>query len=297
MLEVDVAAAGQRLDRFLRERLPNLSRRALADLIQSGAVRVNGRRAAKGELLYLGDRVQTAALPQTEGPSPDPDLTLQICFEDSHFVAVDKPAGIPSHALRAGERGTVASALLARYPEMAGVGFRPLEPGLLHRLDTDTSGILIAARDTETFARLRLAHARGEIKKQYLALCSGQPEPQLARGFLLADRQRVRVSDAPVTGAKPIQTELEPLRVFGPYSLVRVQVAFAGRHQVRAHLAALGHPIVGDQLYGGAQMPSLTRHFLHASEVQLRHPHDGRALQLTAALPAELESLLASLAT
>jgi 23S rRNA pseudouridine1911/1915/1917 synthase len=289
---VDPAASGERLDRFLRSWLPDLSRAALRDLIQSGRVRVNGRGANKGSLLQPGDRIETRPPLEASGPARDAQRALAIVYEDPWLVVVNKPAGVPSHALRADEQGAIATLLLARYPEMAEVGYRALEPGLLHRLDTDTSGILIAARDRDTFERLRAAHVAGEFDKRYLALCSGALAPQRVTAYLRADQRRVRVETVPVACARAITTEILSAIPHGDFSLVSVRVPHAARHQVRAQLAALGHPIAGDALYGGAPLPGLAHHFLHASEVTLQHPHEPRALQLTAPLPAELVAVL-----
>lgn len=299
VLVVDAAAAGERLDRFVRPRWPEFSRVALAELIAGGAVRVNGRRASKGQLLREGDAIEAhlpaSQRPHARQPTADPALPLRVLHEDEWLVVVDKAAGVPSHALRPGERATVASALLARYPEMAGVGHRALEPGLLHRLDTETSGILIAARDAATFARLRRALARGEIDKQYLALCRGRIAPRVEHAFLNAAQRRVRVHREPIDGGRPITTEIVSAAAHGDWSLVRLRVAHAARHQVRAQLAALGHPIAGDALYGGAALPGLTHHFLHASDATLVHPVHGRALQLHAELPEDLAAVLGAL--
>jgi 23S rRNA pseudouridine1911/1915/1917 synthase len=292
---IDAAAAGERLDRFLRHRLPDLSRAALAEFIGLGAVRVNGKRASKGLMLRQGDRVAIQDQARSAHMAADAELPLRILYEDRWLVAVDKPARVPSHPLRIGEQGTVATALLARYPEMAGVGHRPLEAGLLHRLDNDTSGVLIAARDAATFARLRAAHARGELDKRYLALCPGTLEPQRAEAFLRADQRRVRVQLSAFPGARSVVTEILSARALGAFSLVELQVAFAARHQIRAHLAALGSPIAGDAQYGGPTLPGLAHHFLHASEVRLRHPMSDEALRLHAELPADLAAVLAAL--
>ena len=289
------SCAGERLDRYLHQRHPNLSRAALAEAIAAGAVRVNGRRATKGQLLQAGDRVQTALDAVGPGPAPDPDLPLRVLHEDASLVVVDKSAGVPSHALRVGERGTVASALLARYPEMAAVGYRPLEPGLLHRLDTQTSGVLVAVRDAASFASLRAAQARGAVEKRYVALCSGQVQVGRFKAYLRADQRRVRVQQEAFERAKVIETECVAAAVRGKFSLLSVRLARAGRHQVRAHLAALGHPIAADALYGGESLPGLTRHFLHASEVSLQHPATGERLTFRAELPADLQRVLDAL--
>jgi 23S rRNA pseudouridine1911/1915/1917 synthase len=217
-------------------------------------------------------------------------VRLCIIYEDQHLVAVDKPAGIPSHALRPGERGTVVSALLARYPELRGVGYRELESGLLHRLDRDTSGVLLAARDQATFDELREAHERGAFEKRYLALVRGRPEPGVITGYLRADRRTVRVRSEPFVGAKAVALELVRSDAYGKFSLVEVRLSRAARHQVRAQLAARGWPIVGDAQYGGDELPGLGRHFLHASEV--RFPHAGALLKVESPLSQELVGAL-----
>src|SRR5262245_9828643 len=263
---------GERIDRFLRLAGRSASRAALAEQLERGEIRVNGARFKKGQRLRTGDRVSGARETLPAAAQPDPELALDVLYEDRWLVLANKPAGVPSHPLRAEERGTLASALLARYPEMASVGHTALEPGILHRLDTDTSGVLLAARDAETFRELHEAHRRGELDKHYLALCSGQLQaPRRVHAYLRADRKRVRVDVDPFEGAKPIETELLRADPHGEFCLVEVRVPFAARHQVRAQLAALGHPIAGDTLYGGAQVPGLMRHFLHASELGLRH--------------------------
>ncbi|MET0388433.1 MAG: RluA family pseudouridine synthase [Polyangiales bacterium] len=292
---VGATLGGQRLDHFLRGALPVLSRSVLRELFEQRRVRLNGRRADKANRVAVGDHVEVAGVSEAAGPAPDPSLPLRIVYEDPWLVAVDKAPFVPSHALRPGERGNVVSALLARYPELRGVGYRELESGLLHRLDNETSGILLAARDAETFQRLRGAHERGELLKVYLALVIGQPPLGVARGYLRADRRKVRVRAEPFPGAKPIETEIRAKHALGAYSLVELRLTLAARHQVRAHLAALGHPLAGDRMYGGPELAGLTRHFLHASELELPHPL-GTRTRLRADLPTDLCDVLAQLA-
>lgn len=284
---------GERIDRFLRLLGPGASRAALSEQLERGEIRVNGARSKKGQRLHAGDRVSGTRVNRPAVAQPDPQ-PLDVLHEDAWLVIANKPPGMPSHPLRAEERGTLASALLARYPEMAGVGHSALEPGILHRLDTDTSGAMLAARDAKTFHSLHAAHRRGEFDKRYLALCSGQLQaPRSVHGYLRADRKRVRVDAEPFEGARPIETEILSAKAQGEFSVVEVRVPFAARHQVRAQLAALGHPIAGDATYGGKQIASLTRHFLHASEIAFEHPHTQRALRVRAPLPADLQRALA----
>jgi 23S rRNA pseudouridine1911/1915/1917 synthase len=271
-LSVLAQHAGLRVDHFVRSAWPQLSRAALRALFARGAVRVNGKVSAKGVTLVPGDRVdvvQTAlGLAEGAGPAADVDAArvLSIVYEDPWLIAVDKPAPMPSAALRSGERGTLVSALLARFPELQGVGYRELEPGLLHRLDTETSGILLAARDQGTFERLREIHVAGGFEKRYLALVRGWPELGRVVGYLRADKRKVAVRAESFPGAKRIEAQITAVERFGgvassggtpgqAFALVEVRLALAGRHQVRAQLAQLGHPIAGDKLYGGPELP------------------------------------------
>jgi 23S rRNA pseudouridine1911/1915/1917 synthase len=293
---VSAQTAGQRLDAFLRGVTSGVSRAALTELISQGHVKVNGRRASKGQLLAAGDEVQLDAAARVQGAARDPSLVLDVLHEDAWLVAVNKPAGVPSHALRAGETGNVGSALLARYPEMREVGHRALEPGLLHRLDTDTSGVLLAARSREAFDALHALHVRGGIDKQYVALCAGQvTAPQDVRAYLDASTRKVRVSQVPWGQARAVQLRVLDTKALAGHSLVTVSAAFAARHQVRAQLAALGHPIAGDVLYGGPALAGLSRHFLHASRVQLEHPDTGKTLVIEAPLAADLAAVVLAL--
>jgi 23S rRNA pseudouridine1911/1915/1917 synthase len=287
-------AEGQRLDRFLCDRARTLGRAAARRLIEAGLVHVNGRAAAPGQRLHTGDRVEVAELPDSDAAVPDAGVSLRVLYEDAWLVVVDKPAGVASHPLRPGERGTLASGLLARYPEMAGVGYAAREPGLVHRLDTNTSGLVLAARDAQTFAALRALLEQGGIDKRYLALCTGGlAAPAVLEGWLSAQGKRVTVREQPFASARRVQTEVLSARAIGAWSLCELRVHVARRHQIRAQLAAAGHPIAGDVAYGGAALPGLARHFLHANALRLTHPGTGRALQVEAELPDELRALLA----
>jgi 23S rRNA pseudouridine1911/1915/1917 synthase len=286
-------AEGQRLDRFVCERNPKLGRAAARRLIEAGVVRVNERQATPGQRLRAGDRIALGDVPASAAAVPDPSQPLAVMYEDAWLVAVDKPAGMPSHPLRPGERATLASALLARYPEMAEVGYSPREPGIVHRLDTDTSGLILAARDQETFAELRSQLEQGAIDKRYLALCAGAlAAPAVHEAWLSARGAKVTAREAPFAGAQPVRTELLDARAIGAWSLVTVRVQHARRHQIRAHLALLSRPIAGDARYGGPALAGLDRHFLHASELHFRHPQTQQPLSISAPLPAELQRVL-----
>ena len=275
-LEIGEDEAGERIDVLLARRVAELSRARAKVLIEKGEVRVDGRRVKKSYSLLLGDRVTLENLPDRTDfhATPDADMALEILLETDGYVVVDKPAGVPSHPLKEGELGTLAGALLARYPEMRGVGYSNREPGILHRLDTDTSGLMIAARDQETFDELRRMLQAGEIEKRYLARCTGiVPAPILIDAAIAndpRDRRKVRVCTDPREikrlGALAARTEVLSSTPAEQGSLIEVRANNARRHQIRVHLASIGHPLLGDSLYGG---PPHAHHLLHASSLKL----------------------------
>ncbi|MGB5351168.1 MAG: RluA family pseudouridine synthase [Polyangiales bacterium] len=275
-LEIEEEEAGERLDAFLARRVPELSRARAKVLIEKGEARVDGRRVKKSYALGAGDRVTLDSLP---GPvdfdaAPDPSLGLEVLLETDSYVVVDKPAGVPSHPLREGELGTLAGALVARYPEMRGVGYRKREPGILHRLDTGTSGLVLAARDRRTFDELLRMLRAGEIEKRYLARCVGVVPAPIVIDTPIAtdprDRRKVRVCTDPRElerlGAQAARTEVLSSTPAEQGSLVELRANNARRHQIRVHLASIGHPLLGDSLYGG---PPLDHHLLHASSLRV----------------------------
>jgi 23S rRNA pseudouridine1911/1915/1917 synthase len=286
-------AAGERLDAFVQGALPGLSRRLVQRLIADGSVRVNARRARKGTRLREGDRV---TLPEMPRLVPEPERPLSVVHEDPHLVVVDKPGGVPGHALDPRQRGTMAAALVGHYPEMAEVG-DPLAPGLVHRLDTGTSGLLVAARSAADYTALRAAFRAHTVEKRYLAVVAasapvrgGQVSTPLAHDP--GDRRRMIPAPA---GARAwaAETFIEVVVARGERALVAATIRTGVTHQVRVHLALLGHPVLGDLLYGGPPVALAPgRHALHATELTLPHPSDGRRLALRSALPAELETLL-----
>jgi 23S rRNA pseudouridine1911/1915/1917 synthase len=291
----DAVTAGARLDAFVHVAVPALSRRLVRRLIAEGGIRVNGRRAPKGARLRRGDVVTLPALPASI--APEPALSLAIAHEDDALVAVEKPGGMPGHALDPRQRGTAAAFLVARYPEMGRVG-DPLAPGLVHRLDTGTSGLLLAARTPDAHGAVRAALAARAVEKRYQAVVEGRArELDGARiAVALAHDARDRRRMAPATGtarAWPAETAVVVLDVCGARTLLEVTIRTGVTHQVRAHLAYAGHPVAGDALYGGApaDLPP-GRHALHAARLALPHPSDGRALAIESPLPADLRALV-----
>jgi 23S rRNA pseudouridine1911/1915/1917 synthase len=294
---------GARLDKAIAELEPGTSRAKVKRAIEEGAVRVNGRRAPKGALVKAGDTIaiDKDKLDRGDAPAaPTADAPLVVRFESEQVLIVDKPPGQPSAPLRAGETGTLANALVGRYPELASVGYSPREPGLLHRLDTDTSGLVVVARTADAFARLKEALKAERIDKEYLLICAAEDLPDEGTiAFPIAnhpkDQRRVypciHPRDVMRYEPRPASTEYKVVRRSGPWALVRAFVRRALRHQIRAHFAAIGHPLAGDTLYGGAEVRALGRHALHASHV--RFADEGPlAFDVESPLPADLAALL-----
>ncbi len=272
--------AGSRLDRVLCARL-GLSRAEAKRLFSGGEVRRNGRRADKGDLVVTGDRIELGSELSDPRARPDPDVPLRVLFEDPALVVVDKLAGMPSHPLRPGELGCLANGLVARYPEMAQTGYDLRQPGLVNRLDNDTSGLVLAARDAVVFGQLRAQLEQGEIQKTYLALVERSLEPQVIDLPLApSSRHRARVEVSSL--GRPARSEITRCWRHGALYLVEVESSKAYRHQVRVHLAALGAPIVGDSLYGGL---AGRQHYLHASFLGFVHPATGVELRIRSELP------------
>ena len=277
-----------RLDAVVRHLLPTISRRLVRTLIAEGTVRVNGRPARKGARVQVGDLVE---VPPLEGIEPDRDVVLRVLYEDAEVIAVDKPGGAPGHALDPRQRGTIAGGLVARHPELAVVG-DPLSAGLVHRLDTATSGVLVAARTAAVHQALRESFRRHEVVKRYVAIVAGTPAPDAVVETALAhdpgDRRRMRAA-RPGDRAWEARTRVCSARAYGDRSRVEVEIRTGVTHQVRVHLALLGHPILGDTLYSGASVAlPAGRIALHASTLELT----ARGLRIAAPFPVDLRALL-----
>jgi 23S rRNA pseudouridine1911/1915/1917 synthase len=278
-----------RLDAFVAAACPALSRRLVRRLIDAGLVRVNERPASRGARLAPGDRV---ALPPV-ALAPEPELPVSVVYADARVVVVDKPGGMPGHALDPRQRGTVAGFLAGRFPETVEV-CDPLSSGLAHRLDTGTSGLVIAARTPDTYARLRAAFRAGEVTKRYLAIVRGAAPTRTTVDTPLAhdpsDRRRM-VPATPGLRAWPARTDVVALHAGGDRTLVEATLRTGVTHQVRVHLALLGCPVLGDALYGGPEADlAPARHALHACALVPA----GRLGDLPAwesALPADLAAI------
>jgi 23S rRNA pseudouridine1911/1915/1917 synthase len=287
---------GKRADDAVRRGLPGFSRKELEDLFDTGKVRVAGRPLKKGDRVLLGQELVLEA--PTRPITPAPGLPLSILFESEDFVIVDKPAGLPTAPLSRSDAVSLAAGLLARYPEMEGVGFRPREPGLVHRLDTETSGVVLAARSGSAFAAARSAFESAAFEKRYRAIVGkglvGSGEIETWLGPDPGDARRVKVFEqAPDAYAKRCRTRYRVLAEGGGFALVELDVERAFRHQIRAHLAHRGYPIAGDAVYGGPVAPTLgARHALHASYIAWAGDAERAGFRAEAGLPEELRALL-----
>jgi len=292
--------SGERLDHYLVRTGHAASRRDAREMVARGAVMLNGRRGIKGAIVHAGDNVEVEAPLALQAIEPDDTIQVEVLFEDLTLIIVNKPGGIPCHPLRPGERGTVMNAVVARFPETAAIGHKPIEGGLIHRLDNGTSGALMVARNADAFATLRQAIRSGAIKRKYLALVSGDIGTPLHLDAPIAHhpknpRRMIVVSDESgiaKLGARPAVSHVEPIRRVGNFSLVSVTPSTGMRHQIRVHLADAGFPIVGDELYGGAPSElSPGRFWLHLSEIEVESPASG-ASKVSAPLPNELARLI-----
>jgi 23S rRNA pseudouridine1911/1915/1917 synthase len=278
------AAAG-RLDRALADLL-GLGRAAVKEAFRAGAVRVDGRRARASDPARPGARVALEVASPAGPPVPEDWAPLHVLLETPRVVVVDKPAGVASHPLRAGEGGTLANAVAARYPECAAASPEPREGGAAHRLDVETSGCVIFARDRAAWEAVRAQLAARRVEKVYLALVAGRVFTGGTTSIPLAQRsgRAIPVPDldrSPHGAGRPRDaiTHYEVRRALPGYTLLEVRIETGVMHQIRAHLAHLGFPVVGDAVYGGAaaRVPGLERHALHAARVGFELPGGGRA--------------------
>lgn len=308
-IAVNEEQAGVRLDKLLLQVVPALGRAGAKRLFEGGKVRVHdagaerGRRVAKGDVAKAGDVISIDVAPEAQSQAATPDLALplNVVFETDAVLVFDKPAGQPSAPLEPGETGTLANALVARYPECAKIGFSPREPGLCHRLDTETSGLVMAARTEEAFEALTRAIKEERIDKRYLLVCEASDLPESGTIEIpLAphpkDRRRVlpcvHPRDVARYAPRPARTTYVKLREHGGYALVEASAGKAMRHQIRAHFAALEHPLVGDVLYGGKTVDGLSRHALHASMISWSGDATVPAFTVKSTLPEDIAKIV-----
>ena len=300
-----ISGTGTRLDRHLLSTYPWLDRATVQELIASGAITRNGSRIPKGAKLSAGDVLDCRDIPEPDDLRlrPNPDLPLNVLYEDAALLALDKPAGQPTHPLRATETDTLANALVARFPALANIGDDRLFPALLHRLDTQTSGLVLAAKTSPAYAALRVQFRRFTVKKHYTALVHGRVEKPKHLDASLTHQTRSPCKMAVVRNPDKIPssdqfaalTEWTPIETGQDFSLLDVVIFTGVTHPIRCHLAAAGHPIAGDVLYGSPGLPSafslqpsaFPRHCLHAARIILTHPATAKSLDISCPLPPD----------
>ncbi|MFN0091784.1 MAG: RluA family pseudouridine synthase [Acidimicrobiales bacterium] len=298
--EVPAALDGERVDRVVAM-LTGLSRAECSALVAAGAVRAAGAAVrARSQRLRQGQLVEIDwAEPAWSGPAADPSVTFPVVHEDDTVVVVDKPAGLVVHPGAGNAAGTLVNGLLARYPDMAGVG-DPERPGVVHRLDVGTSGLLVAARTAHAYEHLVGQLSARTVERRYQALVWGEVGAErgvvdAAIGRSRRDPTRMAVS----AEGRPARTGYEVTarhRAPAPLTSLACRLETGRTHQIRVHLAAIGHPVVGDDRYGGRRAPlELNRPFLHAGELGFVHPATGALLRFVSPLPAELAEILAGL--
>lgn len=301
--KVDSSGADSRLDLFVLSQASSSTRSLVEDAVAQGLILVNGRKSAKGLRVHEGDEVRVEALYEKSdlAVTPDPGVALSVLHEDEALVVFDKPAGMPVHPLKPGEMGTLANGMVARYPELAGIGDDLLFPALVHRIDTDTSGLVIAARSAEAYAFLREEFRCRCVRKEYTALVHGVVKGGGRLEHLLAHRREEghrMVAVEPGERAERLKamravTEYTVKRSFAAHTLLDVVIQTGVTHQIRCQLEAAGWPIVGDTLYGGQDAGlGLSRQFLHASGLVLTHPNTRKDVRFESALPQDLLAVL-----
>jgi 23S rRNA pseudouridine1911/1915/1917 synthase len=291
----------ERLDHYLVRTGFASSRRVAQELVERGLVRINGRRSKKSEIVGADDRIEVAATNRRAVIEPNADLPLELVHNDASVIVVNKQGGVPCHPLDADERDTVMNAVVARFPDVATVGEKPLEGGLVHRLDNGTSGALLIARNRGTFDKLRDAIRAGRMARRYEALVAGLLERKTEIDTPIAhhakNARKMIVGDPssanPKRAGRAASTVVEPIRRVGEFTLVSVAPKTGSRHQIRVHLASIGLSIVGDTLYGGPAVESLThgRFWLHLCEVAFDSPAVGH-VKVTAPIPLDLRMLI-----
>jgi len=294
---------GLRLDVFLARHVQNLTRSQIQLLNRSGAVKIDGRKDKSGYRIRGGETVELDLRPLEVSPISPEQIPLQIYFEDSDFAVIEKPAGFVVHPGSRTRTGTIANALVFHFQNLSDVAGEG-RPGIVHRLDKKTSGLLIVAKNNVSHARLSTAFQDRKIQKTYLALVHGKPRRETATIELTVGRHptiRTKMAAGQARG-RTAYTEYKVLKYFRGFSLLEVKIRTGRTHQIRVHLSAIGHPVVGDDVYGERSQREFVRkfghfdrYFLHAAALRFDHPATGQPLEFHSPLPPELQKLLDSI--
>jgi 23S rRNA pseudouridine1911/1915/1917 synthase len=301
----DAEAAGDRLDRYLTAQIPDFSRSQVQRLIEDGHVSHSRYRKVKANLDVRDGDVITVDLPDPEPASTQPeDIPLDILFGDRDIVVVNKPAGMVVHPAAGNPGGTLVNALLHHVKDLSGIGGE-VRPGIVHRLDKGTSGVMVIAKNDEAHQELARQFHDREVEKEYVALAWGLVQQRKRINAAIGRDPKNRVKMSTRAGrARSAVTRVTWSRDLKGVTLLRVAIATGRTHQIRVHLSAIGHPIVGDALYGGVHrrvphplraVTKLTRPFLHAERLAFMHPRTKERMEFSAPLPADLAAVLTEL--
>jgi 23S rRNA pseudouridine1911/1915/1917 synthase len=320
--EVKPRTDGKRIDTYLASRFTDYSRRVIQKVIDAEAVLVNGRSVKASYRVRAGDRV-CIRLPELPDTTPEPeDIPIEVIYEDEALTVVNKPPGMVTHPAKGNWRGTLVNALQFHYNTLSTLAGEH-RPGIVHRLDRDTTGLLVVVKDELAHRRLGLQFELREVHKEYLALVHGSPQRdrdyiERPIGFHPTVREKMAIRTLE-DGGKPAVTFYEVLERFRDFAMVRCQPQTGRTHQIRIHLTHIGHPILADKLYSGrdritigdvigpevrptpppeqAEVTLIDRQALHAHRLRFSHPLSGKELELTASLPADMERTLQALRT
>jgi len=288
--------SGVRLDAWLAEAVPEHSRARWQGLIREGRVTVNGESVKPNCKLRIDDCVRwTVPGPVEALPQPE-EIPLDILYEDRDLIVINKPAGLVVHPAAGHDTGTLVNALLHHCTDLAGIGGEK-RPGIVHRLDKDTSGVMVIAKNEAAMNSLARQFKERETEKEYLALVRGEPSPpggtvETTIGRHPVHRKKMAVN---VRGGRGAVSRYEVLKNFGEVSLVRVRIETGRTHQIRVHMAHIRHPVIGDTVYGRNSSVKAPRQMLHAARLSLTHPATGRRLTFEAPLPADMKNCMDSL--
>lgn len=292
---------GWRIDKFLAETHSEFSRSVWQKMIKDGKISVSGKSISSGNAkITSGMNIEIEELPQEqETPLPQPeDIPLDIIFEDDNLIVINKPAGMVVHPGDGTEHGTVVNAILNKFANFADSFEDKLRPGIVHRLDKDTSGILLIAKNQQSLERLQEMFKNREIKKTYLALIHGNPKKlndtvthAIARHPV--NRKKMAVNKTGKNAVTHFSVIKQGYIENQPISLLEVQIETGRTHQIRVHMSEIHLPIVGDHLYGGSRrVPHAPRQMLHAWELQFMHPLTGRKIDISCPIPEDIEELI-----
>jgi 23S rRNA pseudouridine1911/1915/1917 synthase len=285
---------GKRLDQLVHERLPEFSRSRIQEWIRQERVQVNGQSKRPSHVIRAGEIIDvTPADPPPLRATPE-DIPLTVLYEDQDVVAIDKPAGMVVHAGAGVHSGTLVNALLHRFGGLSGVGGE-MRPGIVHRLDRYTSGVLLVARNDASHRRLAAQFSSRQVEKIYLALVHGSMKGEhgrIDRPIARDPVRRIRMT-ARLDSGRAAWSEWRVLRRFAGFTFLEVRIGTGRTHQIRVHLSSIGHPVAGDTLYGAPAKAA--RYFLHAHRIRFHQPTTGQELVVESPLPPDLQNWLDSL--